>query len=63
MSIPPRRPKKAERDASVCGANSKDPKQIVFPKFGDDGADGCGDTGEDVTDTIGTVDEVPCTSK
>ena len=26
MSIPPRRPEKAERDASVCGVNSKDPK-------------------------------------
>ena len=63
MSIPPRRPEKAERDASVCGVNSKDPKRIEFPEFGDDGADGGGDAGEDVADTIGLADEVPCTSR
>jgi hypothetical protein len=26
MSIPSRRPEKAERDVSLCGVNSKDPK-------------------------------------
>ena len=62
MSIPPRRPEKAERDTSVCGVNSKDPKRIEFPDFSDDGADGGGDAGEDVADTIGLADEVPCTS-
>ena len=60
MSIPPCRPEKAGRDASVCGVNSKDLKQI---EFGDDGANGGGDAGEDVADTIGLADEVPCTSR
>ncbi len=64
MSIPPRRPEKAERDASVCGVNSKDPKRIEFPELGDEGADdGVGDAGEVVVDTIGSADEVPCTSR
>ena len=63
MSNPPHRPEKAGRDASVCGVNSKDPKRIEFPEFGDDGADGDGDAGEDVADTIGLADEVPCTSR
>jgi hypothetical protein len=39
MSIPPRRPEKAERDASLCGVKSKDPKRIEFPELGDDGAE------------------------
>jgi hypothetical protein len=63
MSIPPRRPKKAKRDALVCGVNSKDLKRIEFPELGDDGADDGGDTGRVVADAIGTTDEVPCTSK
>ena len=60
MSIPARSPEKAERDASLCGVNSKDPKRIEFPEFGDDGANDGGDAGEDAT--IGTTNEVPCTS-
>jgi hypothetical protein len=38
--------------------NSKDPKRIEFPEFGDDGADGGCDAGEDVADTVETADEV-----
>ena len=63
MSIPPRRPEKAERDASVCGVNSKDPKRIEFPEFGDDGVDDSGDAGGVTADTIETADEVPCTRR
>jgi hypothetical protein len=63
MSIPSRSPKKVERDASVCGVNSKDPKRIEFPEFGDDGVDDGGDAGGFAADTIGTADEVPCTSR
>ena len=59
MSIPPRRSEKAERDASACGVNSKDPKRIEFPEFGDDD----GDAGEDVVDMTGTAYEVPCTNR
>ena len=43
--------------------NSKDPKRIEPSKIGDDGADGDDDAGEDVADTIGLADEVPCTSR
>jgi hypothetical protein len=63
MSIPPHRPEKAERDALVCGVNSKDPKRIKFPVFGDDGAGDGGHAGEYEADTIGTADEVSCTSR
>jgi hypothetical protein len=63
MSIPPQRPEKAERDVLVCGVNSKDPKRIEFPEYGDDGAGDGGHTGEDEADTIGTTDEVSCTSR
>jgi hypothetical protein len=59
MSIPPRRPEKAEREASECGVNSKDPKRIEFPEFGDDGDD----AGEVVADMIGTADVVSCTNR
>jgi hypothetical protein len=40
MSMPSRSPEEAERDASVCGVNSRDPKRIEFHEIGDDGADG-----------------------
>jgi hypothetical protein len=64
MSNPPRRPEKAEHDESLCGVNSKDPKRIEFPEFGDEGADGdVDDVGDDVADMIGAADEVPCTSR
>ena len=52
MSIPPRRPEKAERDASLCGVHSKDPKRIEFPELGDEGA------GDDVSDADGVVDDM-----
>jgi hypothetical protein len=41
------------------GVNTKYLKHIEFSKIGDDGADGDGDVGEDVADTIGTVDDLP----
>jgi hypothetical protein len=63
MSIPPRRPKKVERDASVCGVNSKDPNRIEFLELGDDEADGADDAGEVTTDVIGTADVVSCTNR
>jgi hypothetical protein len=63
MSIPPRRPEKAERDASVCRVNSKDPKRTEFPELGDDGVGDDGDAGGVVANTIGTADEVHCTSR
>ena len=63
MSIPSRSPEKAERDASVCGVNSKDPKRIEFPELGDDGVDDGDDTDGFAADTIGTADEVPCASR
>jgi hypothetical protein len=63
MSIPPRRPKKVERDASVCRVNSKDPKRIEFPELGNDGANDDGNVGGVVVDAIGTADEVPCTNR
>jgi hypothetical protein len=63
MSIPPRRPKKAKRDALVCGVNSKDLKRIEFPELGDDGADDGGDAVGVTTNMIGTIDEVPCTDR
>jgi hypothetical protein len=62
MSIPPRRPKKDERDANAWGVNSKDPKQIGSSKIGDDEADD-ENAGEDVADTIGTADDVLRTSR
>ena len=63
MSIPPRRTEKAERDVSVCGVNSKDPKRIEFPELGDNGADDDGDAGGVVADMIGAANEVPCTNR
>ena len=59
----PRGPRGVERNASVCGVNSRDPQRIEFLKFVGDGADGIGDAGKDVVDVIGAADEVPCTRR
>ena len=57
-----RSPKGAERNASVCGVNSRDPQRIELLELDNIGADGIGDAGEEVADKIGAADEVPCTS-
>jgi hypothetical protein len=62
-STPPRSPEGTERDASLCGVNSKDPHRIEFLELEDVGADGVGDASGNEADMIGAANEVPCTSR
>ena len=55
---------KNERDESVCGVNSKDPKRIEFLKLGDEGADdGVGDAGRVMVDMVEAADDEPCADR
>jgi hypothetical protein len=56
--MPPRDPEGSERDALLCGVNSKDPQRIEFLEPGD-----VGDAGVNAADVIGAADAVPCTSR
>jgi hypothetical protein len=63
VSMAPRNSEGTERNAPVCGVNSKDPRRIAFLELENVGADDIGDAGKNAADMIGAADEVPCASR
>jgi hypothetical protein len=60
----PCRSEKFERDESLCGVNSKEPKRIEFPKLGDEGAGGdAGGVDEASDDMVGSADDESCANR